>query len=37
MHKNVLTLPVSFLGSYTEDGQNVPWRNLIIFAENDVA
>ena len=37
MHKNVLTLPVSFSGSYTEDGQNFPWQNLIIFEENDVS
>ena len=38
MHKNVLTLPVSFTGSYTENERNFSWQNnVIIFIENDVA
>ena len=30
MHKNVLTLPVSFTGYYTEDEPNFPQQNNLI-------
>ena len=30
MHKNVLTLPVSFKGSYTDDKPNFPRQNNLI-------
>ena len=30
MHKNVFTLPVNFVGSYTQDEPNLPWQNNLI-------
>ena len=30
MHKNVFTLPVNFIGSYTQDEPNLPWQNNLI-------
>ena len=30
MHKNVFTLPVNFIGSYTKDEANLPWQNNLI-------
>ena len=30
MHKNVFTLPMSFIGSYTKDEPNFPRQNNLI-------
>ena len=30
MHKNVFTLPMNFIGSYTRDEPNLPWQNNLI-------
>ena len=30
MHKFFFTLPVSFMGSYTQDEPNLPWQNNLI-------
>ena len=32
-HKNVVTLPVSFTGSYTEDEPTSPWQKKSNFTE----
>ena len=37
MHKNVLTLAVSFRGSYTKDEPNFPQQNNVIFLKKMVS
>ena len=36
MHKNVLMLPVSFIGYYTEDEPNFPQQNNLILQKKGV-
>ena len=36
MHKNVVTLPASFTGSYTEDEPNFPRQTDLIFQKKVV-
>ena len=37
IHKNVLTLAVSFRGSYTKDEPNFPQQNNVIFLKKMVS